>query len=65
MQHPETMYRLARDRMDTFRREAEHERWIREARDGRDATSSQERPETDRFGVRNLRWPAILRRAGT
>jgi len=50
MNHPETMLRLARDRQETFAKEAQRDRLAREA------TSVERQEKRERFSVRDLRW---------
>jgi hypothetical protein len=50
MNHPETMLRLARDRQETFAKEAQRERLAHEA------NAAQRQEKRERFSVRDLRW---------
>ena len=49
-QHPDTIYRLAKQRQRDLEREADAERLIREA------TSVARQEPRERFRVRDLRW---------
>ncbi len=49
-QHPDTIYRLAKERQRDLEREADAERLIREA------TSVARQEPRERFRVRDLRW---------
>jgi hypothetical protein len=50
MNHPETMYRLVKDRHDRFHDEARRDRLERELR-----MAAHEEPR-ERFRIRDLRW---------
>lgn len=50
MNHPETLLILAKDRHETYRREADKLRLAREA------TSIPRQTTRDRFRIRDLRW---------
>jgi hypothetical protein len=53
MNHPDTMLILAKDRHETYRREADEHRLARQARQ---ATSIPRQTPRDRFRIRDLRW---------
>ena len=50
MLHPETMRQLAKDRFETYEREAKRDRLAR------DLSSAMHQEPRERFRIRDLRW---------